>query len=89
VRKSALLELTTLYDVAYTEELIKPVLKRTSDKLEKCRELAYTLLMSMIDAYDDTTLIIPYLFPVLVKRLDAYDLEGTDSLPENMRPTPS
>ena len=32
------------YTVEYSEELIKPVLKRLSDDKEKCRELAYRLL---------------------------------------------
>lgn len=36
---------------------------------------------------DDLTLSIPYLLPVLVDRLNAEDLEGIDSLPEEMKPS--
>ena len=35
---------------------------------------------------DDLTLSIPYLMPILVERLNTDDLEGIDSLPEQMRP---
>lgn len=33
------------------------------------------------------TLSIPYLMPVLMARLNAEDLEGTESLPEEMKPS--
>lgn len=35
------------------------------------------------------TISFPYLFPVLVEKLGAEDLDGTDSLPDVMKPPPS
>ncbi len=35
---------------------------------------------------DDLTISIPYLMPILVERLNAEDLEGTDGLPDVMKP---
>jgi hypothetical protein len=35
------------------------------------------------------TITFPYLFPVLVEKLGAYDLDGTDGLPDVMKPPPS
>ncbi len=38
---------------------------------------------------DDASLSMQYLYPILVERLGAEDLEGTAALPEIMRPAPS
>ena len=60
-----------------------------SDKIEKNRELACLLIKEFFSQVDDLTLSIPYLFPVIVNRLNAEDIEGIDSLPEEMRPSAS
>jgi len=35
------------------------------------------------------TISFPYLFPVIVEKLGATDLEGTDNMPDVMKPPPS
>jgi len=65
----------------------KMLFKRLYDKVEKNRELAALLIKEFFSKVDDLTLSIPYLLPVLIDRLSADDLEGIDSLPENMKPT--
>lgn len=65
----------------------KPLFKRLYDKVEKNRELSALLIKEFFSKVDDLTLSIPYLFPVLIDRLNAEDLEGIDSLPEAMKPT--
>ena len=60
-----------------------------SDKVEKSRELAGLIIKEFFSQVDDLTLSIPYLFPVLVDRLNADNIEGIDNLPEEMRPSAS
>ena len=60
--------------------------KRLSDKLEKNRELSALIIKEFFSRCDDLTLSIPYLFPIIVERLNADDLEGTDYLDEKMKP---
>jgi len=60
----------------------KPLFKRLSDKVEKCRELAALLVKEFLLRSDDVTMSIPYLVPVLAERLNAEDLEGTDNVPD-------
>ena len=60
-----------------------------SDKVEKSRELACLIIKEFFSQVDDLTLSIPYLFPVLVDRLNADNIEGIDNLPEEMRPSAS
>jgi len=66
--------------------LLKPLLKRLSDKVEKNRELAILILKEFFSKVEDLTLAFPYLFPVLLERLNAVNIEGTDGLPEQMMP---
>jgi len=61
-------------------------LKRLSDKVEKNRELAILILKEFFSKVEDLTLAFPYLFPVLLERLNAVNIEGTDGLPEQMMP---
>lgn len=67
----------------------KALLKRFDDPAEKNRELAILILKKFFEKCDDLTISFPYLFPVLVQKLGAEDLEGTDSLPDVMKPPPS
>ena len=60
-----------------------------SDKVEKSRELAGLIIKEFFSQVDDLTLSIPYLFPVLVDRLNADNIEGIDNLPEEMKPSAS
>ena len=64
----------------------KPLYKRFYDKVEKNRELAALIIKEFFSKVDDLTLSIPYLLPVLMDRLNCDDLEGLDSLPEQMKP---
>ena len=65
----------------------KLLFKRFSDGVEKNRELACLIVKEFFSKVDDLSLSIPYLVPVLINRLNAEDIEGIDSLPENMRPS--
>lgn len=96
-RKFALIKLYKIFVLAnekapnriYQEilpEIQKALFKRLADKLEKTRELATLIIKEFFMRCDDLTLSIPYLIPVLIERLRADDLEGVDSLPENMKP---
>lgn len=64
----------------------KALFKRLTDKVEKCREIAALIIKEFFKRSDDLTISIPYLMPVLVERLNAEDLEGTDGLPDVMKP---
>ena len=64
----------------------KALFKRLSDKVEKCRELAALIIKEFFSRSDDLTISIPYLMPILVERLNAEDLEGTDGLSDVMKP---
>jgi hypothetical protein len=57
-----------------------------SDKQEKCRELAALIIKEFFIRADDITISIPYLVPILVERLRAEDLEGTETLPDILKP---
>ncbi|CAG9313032.1 unnamed protein product [Blepharisma stoltei] len=70
-------------------ELIKPILHCFADSKEKCREIAIEILSSLIGRCVEPDEFLAYIFPVLVERLDAYDIEGIQNLPEVMRPNPS
>lgn len=78
---------TDVIDAA-TDALLKPLLKRLKDKSEKCRELAVKILSSLIENTSDLSATLAYVFPTLVSRLGAEDLEGVAHLPEIMRPNP-
>jgi len=67
----------------------KPLFKRLYDKVEKSRELAGLIIKEFFTQVDDLTLSIPYLLPVLMDRLNCDDLEGLDTLPEEMKPVSS
>jgi len=67
----------------------KPLLKRFNDPVEKCRELAILIIKKFFQECDDLTISFPYIFPVLVEKLAASDLEGTDNMPDVMKPPPS
>ena len=67
-------------------QIQKPLFKRLSDKQEKCRELAALIIKEFFIRADDITISIPYLVPILVERLRAEDLEGTETLPDILKP---
>lgn len=46
-------------------------------------------LYSLISRCVEPDEFLAYIFPVMVDRLDAYDIDGIDNLPEVMRPNPS
>ncbi|CDW81095.1 UNKNOWN [Stylonychia lemnae] len=64
----------------------KPLFKRLSDKVEKCREIAALIIKEFFHRSDDITMSIPYILPILVERLNAENLEGTEGLPDVMKP---
>lgn len=49
--------------------------------------MAALIIKEFFTRVDDLTLSIPYLMPVLVDRLNAEDLEGVESLPDNEKPS--
>jgi hypothetical protein len=49
--------------------------------------LAALIIREFFCRCEDLTLSIPYLLPIIVDRLNAEDLEGTDYLDEKMKPT--
>jgi len=73
---------------AVADALLKPLLKRVKDKSEKCRELSVRILRSLVENTSDLASMLPYVFPILVMRLGAEDIEGVAHLPEVMRPAP-
>lgn len=73
---------------AVTDALLKPLLKRLKDKSEKCRELSVNILTSLLENTSDLSATLAYVFPTLVSRLGAEDLDGVAHLPEVMRPSP-
>ena len=92
-RKFALLKLYEIFVLAkvkapskiYQEilpEIQKKLFKRLTDKIEKNRELAALIIKEFFDQCEDVTLSIPYLFPIMIERLNADDLEGVDFLEE-------
>ena len=64
----------------------KALFKRLSDKAEKCREIAALLIKEFFIRSDDITMSIPYIMPILMERLNADDIEGTEGLPDTMKP---
>jgi len=78
---------TDIIDAA-TDALLKPLLKRLKDKSEKCREISVKILKSLIENTSDLSATLAYVFPTLVSRLGAEDLEGVAHLPEVARPNP-
>lgn len=99
-RKFALLRLYQVFVLAknkapariYQEilpQMQKELFKRLSDKMEKCRELTCLIIKEFFRRCDDLSLSIPYLLPILVERLNADDIEGTDGLEEKMKPAPT
>jgi hypothetical protein len=76
------------------EELSKTLLRLFNDEKEKCREFSIRLLTlygiySLVSGCVDIAGTLGYVFPIVVDRLEAYDLEGIQELPEQMRPIPS
>ena len=67
----------------------KPLLKRFNDPVEKWRELSILIFKEFYKQCEDLTITFPYIFPVLIEKLAAFDLDGTDTLPEVMKPPPS
>lgn len=67
-------------------DIQKILFKRLNDKIEKSRELAAIIIKEFFNRCDDLTMSIPYLMPIMIERLNADDLEGTDYLPEKMKP---
>ena len=96
-RKFSLLKLYEIFvlarnkaeDKIYQEllpEIQKKLFRALADPVEKCRELAALLIREFFLRSEDITLSIPYLLPILVERLNADDLEGTDYLDEKLKP---
>jgi hypothetical protein len=54
--------------------------------VEKNRELAILIIKEFFTKVDDFTLSFPYLFPVLIERLNATDMEGIQNLPDEVKP---
>jgi len=67
-------------------EVQKKLFRTLNDPVEKCRELAALIIKEFFSRCDDLTLSIPYLLPILVEKLNADDLEGTDYLEDKMKP---
>ena len=97
-RKFALIKLYQIFVLAknkpttrvYGEvlpQIQKLLYKRISDSVEKNRELACLIVKEFYSKVDDLSLCIPYLIPIIMMRLNCEDIEGTDNLPEEMRPT--
>eukprot|EP00742_Colponemidia_sp_Colp-10_P008737 GILJ01009480.1.p1 GENE.GILJ01009480.1~~GILJ01009480.1.p1 ORF type:complete len:959 (-),score=177.34 GILJ01009480.1:85-2961(-) len=98
VRKAALEKiLATVSNRSLSQETIqvlcdglcKPILKRFSDPVEKCREHAVNIMKEFIIRTPDISVSLPYLMAILVERLNAVDLEGIHNVPEQLRPPPS
>ena len=87
VKQDTKIEKKTLQQVLL--DVQKPLLKRFNDPVEKCRELSILIIKKFFEECDDLTITFPYIFPVLVEKLGAYDLDGTDALPDVMKPPPS
>jgi hypothetical protein len=65
-------------------------LKKFSDPVEKCRSLAIEILKEFFTQCDDLTISFPYVFPILMNRLNADNLEGYEHIQdEKMKPAPS
>lgn len=76
------------------EELLKPLIKLVCDEKEQCRDLSINILtlyeiFSFLNECIDPAGSLSYLFPIIVDRLGAYDLEGIQNLPEQLKPVPS
>lgn len=69
-------------------DIQKKLFRALYDPVEKCRELTALIIKEFFSRSDDLTMSIPYLLPIIVERLDAEDLEGTDYLEEKMKPVP-
>ena len=69
------------------DETFKILFKKLEDGLEKCRELSIQILTQLFEHCEEINEnLLSYLFPVIIKRLNAADLEGIEHLPEQMRP---
>jgi len=66
--------------------LQKQLLKSVEDPVEKCRELSVNILKELYSRCEDLTSTFPFLFPILMDRLGAYDPEGTSHLPDILKP---
>jgi hypothetical protein len=67
-------------------ELQKKLFRALLDPVEKCRELAALIIKEFFSRCEDLTLSIPYLLPIMVERLNAENLEGTDYMEDKIRP---
>ncbi len=56
------------------KELIKPILKLSSDTVEKCRELSITLLLSALEGCSEPNEFLSYVIPFLVQRIGQQDI---------------
>ena len=58
--------------------LLKPLLKRLTDPIERCRSLSALLLLHLLSASSFTSLLscVPFLLPTLLYRLHSRDLSG-------------
>ncbi len=66
----------------------KPLLSLFYDEADLTRELAVRLAARMVRASADSKDFLPYIYSVLVERLNCEDMEGILALPEVMRPAP-
>ncbi len=56
------------------KELIKPILKLSSDTVEKCRELSISLLLSALEGCLEPIEFLSYVIPFLVQRIGQQDI---------------
>ena len=59
------------------------------DKVEKIREMCTLIVREMFSRVDDLTFSIPYILPILVERLNADNIEGTNGMDDKVKPAPS
>src|SRR3546814_1402193 len=77
---------TTAQDVIDTagynqvfHEIAKAVLRRFSDPVQKCREIAVSIVSCFLEKVSDVTPVIAYMYPALMQRIPAdvgYDSEA-------------
>ena len=59
------------------------------DSNDKCKELVLEILIELFKKAGDFTLTLDHLIPILVDKLGAKNIEGTEHLPEDVKPSPS
>lgn len=55
-------------------EVMKPVLKRFDDSVERCRELAVSMIQRFLAVITDVAPALPYVVPVMIERIVPADL---------------